>query len=168
MDRESHFTIGSGVLYTLQVNSSAGRWIGYQVLAGFGAGASVQIPFISVQVVLSKKDMPSGVAMVIFCNSLGGAVAVSIAQTIFVNTLRQQLGVQVTRLDPQLLIDTGATNFRTVVPPQLLSAVLELYDIAITKSYILPIAATALAFLCSLAVEWKSAKGKQVGLDASV
>ena len=54
------YTIGSGLLYTLQVNSYAGRWIGYQLLAGFGAGAGIQIPFIAVQVVLNSKDMPSG------------------------------------------------------------------------------------------------------------
>ena len=48
------------MLYTLEVNSGAGKWIGYQILAGIGAGAGVQIPFIAVQVVLSDKDMPSG------------------------------------------------------------------------------------------------------------
>jgi hypothetical protein len=30
--------IGSSLLYTLQVDSSAGQWIGYQVVAGFGVG----------------------------------------------------------------------------------------------------------------------------------
>ena len=54
------FTIGSGMLYMLQVGSGAGRWIGYQILTGIGAGAGVQIPFIAVQVVLSAKDMPTG------------------------------------------------------------------------------------------------------------
>ena len=58
------FTIGAGLLYTLQVSSDAGKWIGYQLLTGIGAGASVQIPFIAVQVVLSAKDMPSGSAYI--------------------------------------------------------------------------------------------------------
>jgi hypothetical protein len=54
------FTIGAGMLYTLQVDSGPGKWIGFQILAGLGAGASIQIPFIAVQVVLSAKDMPTG------------------------------------------------------------------------------------------------------------
>jgi len=54
------FTIGAALLYTLKVDSAAGIWIGYQILTGIGAGGSVQIPFISVQVVLSAKDMPTG------------------------------------------------------------------------------------------------------------
>lgn len=33
------FAVGAGLLYTLKVNSPAGQWIGYQVLAGLGAGA---------------------------------------------------------------------------------------------------------------------------------
>ena len=45
---------------TLKVDSSIGTWIGYQILAGAGAGACVQIPFIAVQVVLEEKDMPIG------------------------------------------------------------------------------------------------------------
>ena len=30
------FTIGAGLIYTLQVSSAAGKWIGYQLLSGFG------------------------------------------------------------------------------------------------------------------------------------
>lgn len=36
------FTVGAGLIYTLHVTSSAGRWIGYQLICGFGAGAGVQ------------------------------------------------------------------------------------------------------------------------------
>ena len=59
------FTVGSGMIYTLKVSSSAGTWIGYQILAGVGAGACVQIPFIAVQVALDEKDMPVGNAVAI-------------------------------------------------------------------------------------------------------
>ena len=64
------FTVGAGLLYTLQVDSGAGMWIGYQILTGIGAGASVQIPFISVQVVLSAKDMPTGSELPNVCTAI--------------------------------------------------------------------------------------------------
>ena len=54
------FTVGCGMLYTLKVGSGAGMWIGYQILAGIGAGGSVQIPFLSTQVVLTSRDLPVG------------------------------------------------------------------------------------------------------------
>jgi hypothetical protein len=36
------FTVGAGLIYTLTVNSETGRWIGYQLVCGFGAGGGVQ------------------------------------------------------------------------------------------------------------------------------
>lgn len=41
------FTLGAGMLYTLQVPSGIGKWIGYQFLSGLGAGAGVQSKFPS-------------------------------------------------------------------------------------------------------------------------
>lgn len=54
--------IGSGLLFTLTVSTSASKWIGYQILTGFGAGAGIQVPFLAVQAVLSSQDMPVGSA----------------------------------------------------------------------------------------------------------
>ncbi len=48
------------MISTLDVDSSTGMWFGYQVLAGAGGGASVQIPFLAVQVALKQADMPVG------------------------------------------------------------------------------------------------------------
>ncbi|KAF1816953.1 MFS transporter [Eremomyces bilateralis CBS 781.70] len=159
------FTIGSGLLFTLKVDSPAGIWIGYQILAGAGAGAAVQIPFIAVQVVLPLKDMPIGNATAIFFNSLGGAISISIAQNIFLNSLLKEVPRFAPGVDPRILFDVGATNVRQIVnsfAPQLLDQVLVAYNKAITTSYILPIATGGLAFLSSLMFEWKSIKGKSL------
>lgn len=64
-------TIGAGLMYTLKVNTSAAQYIGFQILAGGGSGAAMQLPFIATQVVLPRKDMPTGNAVAIFFNSLG-------------------------------------------------------------------------------------------------
>lgn len=158
------FTIGAGMIYTLKVNSSTATWIGYQLLAGIGAGAAIQIPFISVQAVLSAKDMPTGNALTIFFNSLGGALSISIAQNIFSNTLLQKLVADVPGINPQTVIQAGATHLVDVVPPALLPAVLVAYDDAVTTAFIVAIATGGIAFLCSLALEWKSIKGKKIEL----
>ncbi|KAI9880358.1 MAG: hypothetical protein M1830_003969 [Pleopsidium flavum] len=156
------FTVGAGLLQTLKVDSSTGRWIGYQILTGVGAGAGVQIPFIAVQVVLSAKDMPTGNAIAIFFNSLGGAISISIAQNIFSNTLIQEIPEHTTGINPALIISAGATHVREVTPPDQLAGVLQAYDLAIRKAFILPIAVGAIAFLFSLLMEWKSVKGKKL------
>jgi hypothetical protein len=161
------FVVGSGMIYTLKVNSGAGMWIGYQILAGAGAGACVQIPFIAVQVVLSKKDMPSGNAVAIFFNSLGGAMAISVAQNIFSNTLIKEIPRYTNNIDPAVIIGAGATNIRAVTPPEQLAGVLEAYNIAVTRTFILPIACAGIAALCSLLFEWKSVKGKKLEMGGA-
>jgi hypothetical protein len=152
------------MLYTLKVNSSAGTWIGYQILAGFGAGACVQVPFIAVQVVLSKKDMPVGNAVAIFFNSLGGAISISIAQNIFSNTLIKEIPKYTKGVDPWTIVMAGATHIREVTPPSQLQGVLYAYDIAVTHAYILSIACSSIAFLLSLGFEWKTVKGKKLDM----
>ncbi|TDL27600.1 putative major facilitator superfamily transporter [Rickenella mellea] len=156
------YTVGSGLLFTLRVNSSAGTWIGYQILAGLGAGACVQIPFIAVQVVLSPTDIPSGNAIVIFFNSLGGSVAISIAQNIFATNLVKEVAKHTTGIDPQTILATGATHIREVVPASQLSGVLYAYDLAINKAFILPIAVGTATLIVGFFVEWKSVKGKNL------
>ncbi|GKZ34379.1 hypothetical protein AbraIFM66950_004610 [Aspergillus brasiliensis] len=42
-------TIGSGLIYTLDINTSSGKIIGYQILAGAGDGICVQVPVTAVQ-----------------------------------------------------------------------------------------------------------------------
>lgn len=53
------FTTGSGLLFTLEVESNTPILIGYQVLTGLGLGGSVQVPFIAAQAVTDKNDMSS-------------------------------------------------------------------------------------------------------------
>ncbi|EXJ71346.1 uncharacterized protein A1O5_05153 [Cladophialophora psammophila CBS 110553] len=161
------FAVGSGMLYSLKVHSSTGTWIGYQILAGFGAGACVQIPFIAVQVVLNKRDMPVGNAVAIFFNSLGGAISISIAQNIFSNTLVKEIPRYTTGINPQTIIMAGATHIREVTPPSQLAGVLYAYNIAVTHSYILSIACASIAFLFSLGFEWKSVKGKKIEMGGA-
>ncbi|KAK5054658.1 hypothetical protein LTR84_001550 [Exophiala bonariae] len=158
------FAVGCGLLYTLKVDSSTGTWIGYQILTGFGAGACVQIPFIAVQVVLNKKDMPIGNAVAIFFNSLGGAVSISIAQNIFSNTLVKQIPKHTTGVDPWVIVAAGATHIKEVTPPDQLAGVLESYNLAVTTAFILAIACAGIAFILSLGFEWKSVKGKKLDM----
>ncbi|KAI9708998.1 MAG: hypothetical protein M1812_007811 [Candelaria pacifica] len=156
------FTIGAAMLSTLKVGSSAGRWIGYQILAGTGAGAGIQIPFISIQAVLNSKDMPTGNALAIFFNSLGGAISISVAQNIFSNTLIQQIPLLAPDVNPATIIAAGATHVKEVTPSGSLDGVLQAYSIAVDRAFIMPIAVGGIAFLFSLFVEWKSVKGKKL------
>lgn len=57
--------IGSGLLYTLDIDSSAGVWVGYQILAGVGVGWCFQVPIVTAQATAAPSDLPSVTAMVL-------------------------------------------------------------------------------------------------------
>jgi MFS family permease len=57
--------IGSGLLYTLEINTGSGKWIGYQLLAGIGIGWCFQVPVVTAQASVNPEDLPSVTAMVL-------------------------------------------------------------------------------------------------------
>jgi hypothetical protein len=155
------------MLHTLKVDASRAQWIGYQVLAGGGSGAAIQLPFIAVQVVLSSKEIPTGNAVAIFFNSLGGAIALSISSNIFSNTLVKEIPKYAPGITPKQVLNAGSTDLSQLhLPPALLDGIKQAYDVALTTAFILPIAVSGLSFLSSLLFEWKSVKGKKLGMGA--
>ena len=146
-------TVGSGLLFSLKVDSPSGVNIGYQVLAGLGAGMCNQLPFTAVQYILPQDKMIQGSAMVSFCNSLGPVLGISVAQAVFATTLAQQLQ-HVAGVNPAEIIHAGPTNLRATVPAELLAQVLDAFDSALTKAFCVPVFGGGLAFCSSLAMEW--------------
>lgn len=61
-------TIGSGLLYTLDIGTSTGKWVGYQILAGFGYGLALQVPVVVAQAFAAPTDLAPTTAIII-CES---------------------------------------------------------------------------------------------------
>ncbi|KAL9090537.1 MAG: hypothetical protein Q9165_005298 [Trypethelium subeluteriae] len=152
--------VGSGMLSTLTPSAGASHWIGYQVLFGLGIGSGFQTSTLTPQHVLSRADVPLGMALMFFMQQLGGSVFLSVGQNIFSSQLVNSLA-GVTGLDPKLIINTGATALRSIVPPSELSTVINAYSYALTRVFILGAALSACTILGALMVEWKSIKPKK-------
>jgi hypothetical protein len=58
-------TIASGLMYTLDINTSTGKWIGYQIFGGIGWGISWQIPIMVGQGGADPKDISSAAAIIL-------------------------------------------------------------------------------------------------------
>jgi hypothetical protein len=58
-------TISAGLLYTLDIGTSTGKCIGYQILAGFGYGMGLQIPVIIAQAFAAPSDIAPVTAIII-------------------------------------------------------------------------------------------------------
>jgi EmrB/QacA subfamily drug resistance transporter len=159
--------IGAGLLTTFKVNTGHAEWIGYQALFGIGVGLGMQQILIAVQTALPAADIPTGTAIVMFFQTLGGALFISVGQNVFTNKLVSGLKAAVPDLDPAIVLRTGATQLKTAIGEQYREGVLRAYNDALTNSYYVAAALATLSIVGSLAVEWKSVKGKKIEVMAA-
>ncbi|KAH7134075.1 major facilitator superfamily domain-containing protein [Dactylonectria macrodidyma] len=154
--------IGYGLICTLKVDTPAAGWIGYQLLAGIGVGIGMQQPLVAVQVVCDMADVPTGTAMIIFVQTLGGALCVTAGQTIFTNKLIEKIQEYVPDLDPSVVIQAGATNIREVIRAEWLSDVIRAYNDALNVAFLVGAATASATIVGAALTEWKSVKGKNI------
>lgn len=151
-------SIGAGLLSTFETNTGHPMWIGYQVIYGLGVGFGMQQALITVQTVLKLDDVPTGTALVMFFQTFGGALFVSVAQNVFNNRLISELLLEAPGVDPSLILHAGATSLKNYVNASDLPGVQQAYNTALTETWY---AAVAMACLSILAwgLEWRSVKG---------
>ncbi|KAI1459138.1 putative efflux pump [Annulohypoxylon moriforme] len=155
-------SIGGGLLSTWKPDTSSGVWIGYQILFGAGVGMSMQQPLMAVQTVLDIKDVPTGTSILVFVQTMGGALFVSVGQTVFSNKLVQELAANVPDLDPSVVLAAGATNLQHTLSPEVIPKVILSYSNALTTAFVVGTALCAFTVFGSAAIEWKSVKGKNI------
>ncbi|KEF52622.1 uncharacterized protein A1O9_11465 [Exophiala aquamarina CBS 119918] len=159
-------SIGAGLLSTFETTTAHDKWIGYQILYGFGIGFGMQQPLITVQTVLPLKDIPTGTAMVMFMQTFGGALFVSVAQNIFNNRLITEIPKQAPGVNPAIILHVGATSLASNIPANQLEGVKQAYNTALTSTFYIAVAMACLMVFSALSVQWKSLKGKKPGMVA--
>ncbi|KAJ3481007.1 hypothetical protein NLG97_g7926 [Lecanicillium saksenae] len=149
--------VAEGLLTTFKPDTGSPHWIGYQFLAGFGVGLGMQTANLAVQATVDKKDVATGMAICFFAQQLGGAIFVSVGQTILSTILVSRLS-EIPGLDTKTILSTGATQLHNVVPPQYFSLVVDAYNYAVTRIFLACLAITAAQLVSSFGIEWKSIK----------
>jgi MFS family permease len=150
-------SIGSGLLSTFTTTTDHSKWIGYQVLFGVGIGIGTQQASVAAQVVLTKKDVPTGVSLILFFRNLGGALFISISQNVLQNKLIEGLK-DIPGLNTEVILGAGATGLRTVVDPRYLQQVLVAYNGALVKVFYCALAVSCASIIGALTMEWRSVK----------
>lgn len=156
------YTVGSGMITTFDVDTPMREWFGYQVLTGLGIGCGFQIGVLVVQTVLPQDWVPVGTACVQFFQAFGGAIFIAVAQTLFQNGMIDQLKSDNLGIDPNIFINSGASEIKDVLASlgrlDALDAVLAAYMTGLRNTYYISVACAACAFLCTLGMEFKSVK----------
>lgn len=159
--------IGAGLLTTFETDTNHSKWIGYQFLFGAGVGFGMQQTLVAVQTALPAADVAIGTAIMMFSQTLGGALFISVAQNIFTNQLGRNLRAAVPDLDPRLVLQVGATELKNVLPHQFLKGALVAYNQTLTQTFYVSVACASASILGAVWVEWKSMKGKKIQMAAA-
>ncbi|KUI71427.1 Putative HC-toxin efflux carrier TOXA [Cytospora mali] len=152
-------SVGAGLLTTLQVDTGEGKWIGYQVIFGFGMGMTFQAPNLAAQTVLPTHDVPIGTSLMLFSQLLSGAIFISVGQNVLDNELLRNLA-GIAGFDASTILNSGATTI-TALPEPLKSLVLVAYNAALRKTFQVGLVMTCLTIFGAATLEWRSVKGKK-------
>ncbi|GAB1208285.1 hypothetical protein APSETT445_007028 [Aspergillus pseudonomiae] len=149
--------IGTGLLTTLGINTSEGKWIGFQIIYGFGIGCCSQAPNLAAQTVLARKDVAIGASLMFFGQQLFGSVFASVGQNVLFNQLAHRLA-DIPGISPRLIQSTGATEFLNRVPAEDLVMAREAYNDSLRTCFQVGVIMACLSVLGAFGMEWCSVK----------
>ena len=160
--------VGAGLLTTLQLDTGIGKWVGYQIVYGFGMGLCFQAPNLAAQTVLPAKDVPVGLSLMFFAQLLGAAVIVSVGESVLDNQLVQKLS-GLPGFNSSLITSGGATSLINSLPADLRGIVLTAYNEALRTVFQIGLIVSCLAVLGAAALQWRSVlKKSEARTDAEM
>ncbi|KAL9622255.1 MAG: hypothetical protein Q9160_003438 [Pyrenula sp. 1 TL-2023] len=153
--------IGCGLLTTLKIDTSTGKWVGYQILTAAGVGIGYQQGIVATQAVLPPSMISIGSNTIVFAQSLSGAIFISVGNSILRNKLSDSLAADgFSSKTIANVLAAGATNVRSLVPASQLRTLLESYNHSLKQVFIMAVPLAGLAWLTVLPMEWKNIKSK--------
>ncbi|KAL6249510.1 hypothetical protein RBB50_003363 [Rhinocladiella similis] len=150
-------SVGAGLITTFTPSTGHSKWIGYQVLFGIGMGFGMQQASLAAQTVLSRHDVATGAALMMFSQTLSGSIFVSVSNNLFDNNLSQELA-GISGIDIGAVVKVGATELRAMVPNRLLPQVLVAYNAALRTTFYTATALATVGIIGAVLMEWVSVK----------
>ena len=84
-------TLGTGLLYLLDVNTTTVQWVFLNLVSGLGMGILFPSMSFSIQAATTNKDLAFAVALFSFFRAFGQSIGVAIGGVIFQNQLKKKL-----------------------------------------------------------------------------
>ncbi|EPE10580.1 mfs transporter [Ophiostoma piceae UAMH 11346] len=155
-------SIASGLFTTFTPSTSTGQWIGFQILGGVGRGFVMQLLITVIQANVAAADIPLGVSYVMFCQYFGGAVFICAARTVLTSTIGAELLKYAPNVDADLVVATGITELRKVIPAGDIDGVLKAYNAALVNvAKYLQLALSGTALVSSSFLGWRDIRKAQ-------
>ena len=122
---------------------------------------TVSQSYIAIQNTVPRVSIPTAMAILILCQNLGAAVFLTLAQTVFSNSLHSAITKDAPGVSADAVLAGGARMIRTLVSAQQLPEVLRAYSKAVDSVMYLGIGLGGLAFVCAWGLGWKDIRKKE-------
>jgi hypothetical protein len=100
-------------------------------------------------------------ALVMFSSSFAGALFLTFSETIFTNSLKSLVPKYAPSVDPQVIINDGATRFRAHISATDLPSVLVAYAKSVDRIFYLTAGAGVGCFVFAWGMGWKDIRPKK-------
>jgi MFS family permease len=146
--------IGSGLLFTLDTDTSGAKVIGFQILAGIGTGMGAQNSIIAMQVEFrnAPKLLAQATSMVTFGQFLGGTIGLGVAEPVFSSILAKTL-VQYAPDAPAEIVKESPTAIYTALAANQIPGVVKSYTSALKIVFLLGVPVAGLSLIAALFID---------------
>ncbi|KAF2489106.1 MFS gliotoxin efflux transporter glia [Lophium mytilinum] len=142
-------TAGLAKIHSLGADATTSDWIRYEILAAVGVGLALQIPMIANQTVVAATDVPAVTSLTLFVENIGTALFVAAGEAAFAQGLMASIAKNVPSVEPNKVLDVGATQIRNVFHGSELQGVLGSYLDGCKISHVIGVACGAAACVVS-------------------
>lgn len=153
--------LGFGLFISFDANTSIGRAVGFQMIAGLGQGILFEAPLIAIQSQVMQADVATATATMAFVRNIAVSISVIVCGTIFQNSMSARSGYLRSAGLPQDLLDQldGENALANVMLPSTLTtpawefAAKQAFAWATRNMWIMLTVVAFLAFVASMFVE---------------
>lgn len=129
--------LGASLISSTKRSVTTSTWIAFELVAAAGIGIALQIPLIANQAAVAVDDIPTATSTTLFFETIGQALFVAAGEAAFVNRLIRNLKNSNYHIDVDLVLKSGATEFRKVLPVEQIPFILESYVDALRVTYLM-------------------------------
>ncbi|KAI7973345.1 hypothetical protein EIK77_002284 [Talaromyces pinophilus] len=122
---------------------------------------------MAAQTVLPRNEVSIGASLMLFAQTLFGAIFVSVGQNVLDGQLAKRLA-GISAITPQQIENAGVTGILELIPSQYHDAVLEAYNGSLRVCFQVALAMACIALLGGLGMEWRSVKQQKPNAESAI
>lgn len=153
--------IASGLLTTISLDEGVAKAACLLGFLGIATGIGIQTPTLALQAMMKSKDLPIGIAAIVFGANMGNAIWIVVSAALFRSRLLSEIATHSPSVNATVLSHAGLSEIADIVGNDRLRDVLLGYDEAVTQTLYLPVGLAVATILGSSLLEWHPMKKKE-------